>query len=367
VSKPSKILMTADTVGGVWSYSIELARALQTRGVNVALATMGAPLSKAQSQEAAGLPNLEVFESRYKLEWMQDPWAEVTRAGEWLLELEASTVPDVIHLNGYVHAALNWRRPVLSVGHSCVLSWWDAVRGQAAPPEWREYQRRVEQGLNAADYIAAPSKAMLTALYKHYGPMTAGCVIPNGRDASRYRPGKKEAFILTAGRLWDEAKNIRLLETVAGTLPWPVYIAGDNQHPEGGVVDIDEAHLLGRLSQPQLASWMARASIFVMPARYEPFGLSILEAALSGCALVLGDIASLRELWDGAALFINPDDPSALKAALAELIENETLRKQLAAKAYERAQSFSPERMLDGYLEIYEQLMRAGRKQPVAV
>ncbi len=32
-----------------------------------------------------------------------------------------------------------------------------------------------------------------------------------------------------------------------------------------------------------------------LPARYEPFGLSVLEAALSGCALVLGDIPSLRE------------------------------------------------------------------------
>jgi glycosyltransferase involved in cell wall biosynthesis len=248
-----------------------------------------------------------------------------------------------------------------------VLSWWDEVRGQAAPPEWREYQKRVEQGLNAADFIAAPSKAMLTALYKHYGPMTAGCVIPNGRDASRYRPGKKEAFILTAGRLWDEAKNIQLIETIARELPWPVYIAGDNQHPDGGAVDIDEAHLLGQLSQPQLASWMARASIFVMPARYEPFGLSILEAALCGCALVLGDIASLRELWDGAAVFVNPSDSSALNTALAALIENDVLRKQLAEKAYACSQAFSPERMLDGYLAVYSQLMRVGRKQPVTM
>jgi glycogen(starch) synthase len=357
--------MTADTIGGVWSYSIELARALQTREVEVALATMGAPLSRAQSQEAAGLSNVEVFESGYKLEWMQEPWGDVTRAGEWLLELEVSTSPDVIHLNGYVHAALNWRRPVLSVGHSCVLSWWDQVRGQAAPSEWREYQQRVEHGLNAADLIAAPSKAMLTALYKHYGPMTAGCVIPNGRHAGHYHPGKKEAFILTAGRLWDEAKNIQLLETMAGELPWPVYIAGDNQHPDGGAVDIDEAHLLGRLSQPQLAGWMSRASIFVMPARYEPFGLSILEAALSGCALVLGDIASLRELWDGAAAFVNPSDPDALNTALIDLIENDSLRNQLAEKAHARSQAFSPQRMLDDYLEVYGQLMRVGRKQPV--
>jgi glycosyltransferase involved in cell wall biosynthesis len=355
--------MTADTVGGVWSYSMELAQALQTRDVEVALATMGAPLSPAQRQEAERLPNLQVFESRHKLEWMQEPWFDVARAGEWLLELQARISPDVVHLNGYVHGSLNWRSPVLSVAHSCVLSWWEGVKGQEAPPEWREYQKRVEQGLNAADFIAAPSKAMLTALYKHYGPMTAGCVIPNGRDASCYFPGKKEAFILTAGRLWDEAKNIQALESVANTLPWPVYIAGDNQHPDGGAIDIDESHLLGRLNAAQLANWMSRASIFVMPARYEPFGLSVLEAALSGCALVLGDIASLRELWDGAALFVNPNDPSALKSALDDLIADKSLRNHLADRAYERSKAYSPERMLNGYLEVYGQLIRAGRKQ----
>ena len=56
------------------------------------------------------------------------------------------------------------------------------------------------------------------------------------------------------------------------------------------------------------------AAIYALPARYEPFRLEVLEAAAPGCALVLGDIASLRELWDGAALFVAPDDDRALRA-----------------------------------------------------
>ena len=68
-------------------------------------------------------------------------------------------------------------------------------------------------------------------------------------------------------------------------------------------------HCSGRLTPPQMARVVSRApSIYALPARYEPFGLSVLEAALSGCALVLGDIPSLREIWDGAALFVDPDD-----------------------------------------------------------
>jgi hypothetical protein len=54
---------------------------------------------------------------------------------------------------------------------------------------------------------------------------------------------------------------------------------------------------LGPLEASELAGWMHRAAIYALPARYEPFGLSALEAAQAGCALVLGDLSSLREVW----------------------------------------------------------------------
>ncbi len=131
---PRKVLMTADTVGGVWTYAIELARGLADRGVEVALATMGEPLNVHQREKADRIPRLRVFESTFKLEWMEDPWRDLEKAGDWLLNLEERVRPDLIHLNGYVHGALPWSAPKVMVGHSCVLSWWQAVRGEAAPP-----------------------------------------------------------------------------------------------------------------------------------------------------------------------------------------------------------------------------------------
>ena len=62
---------------------------------------------------------------------------------------------------------------------------------------------------------------------------------------------------------------------------------------------------------------IARAAIYALPAHYEPFGLSILEAAMSGCALVLGDIPSLREIWGDAAVFVHPDNRDAVARCLA--------------------------------------------------
>src|SRR5688500_868611 len=120
-----RVLMTTDTIGGVWTFSLELARALEPYGVEVALATMGAPLTSAQETELRWLRNVQVYASDFKLEWMEEPWAEVAEAGEWLLWVADCVRADVVHLNNYVHGALPWELPPLVVGHSCVLSWWE--------------------------------------------------------------------------------------------------------------------------------------------------------------------------------------------------------------------------------------------------
>src|SRR5438874_1327869 len=149
MNKRLRILMTADTVGGVWTYSLELTRALQAYDVEVLLATMGPRPSPAQREQALNVPNLSLFKSDYKLEWMPDCWTDVKHAGDWLLHLENRLRPDLIHLNGYVHAKLPWTRPTLVVGHSCVLSWWQAVRGDTPPTEWQRYKDEVTNGLQA--------------------------------------------------------------------------------------------------------------------------------------------------------------------------------------------------------------------------
>src|SRR3954447_23043730 len=79
-----RLLLTTDTVGGVWTYAVELARGLAPHGVEVLLATMGAPLTDAQRADVAPLPHVRVAESRFKLEWMDDPWDDVAAAGRWL-------------------------------------------------------------------------------------------------------------------------------------------------------------------------------------------------------------------------------------------------------------------------------------------
>lgn len=357
--------MTTDGVGGVWTYALELAEALAPLGVDVVLATIGPPMTREQRGQVVASAVVDVHEGRFPLEWAEAPWAEVDAAGDWLLGLGADVAPDIVHLNGFVHAALPWRVPTVVVAHSCVTSWWLGVHGEAPPPAWDEYGRRVGAGLRAASAVVAPTRAMLDDVHRCY-EVGGGTVVPNCRRAGERHPGTKEPLVLSAGRLWDEAKNLAALDRVAAGLGAPVAIAGEQRHPSGG-----EDHrgggalLLGALAPAALATWFDRSAIFALPARYEPFGLAALEAGLAGCALVLGDIPSLREVWGGAATFVDPGDDAAIAAAIAHLLADEGAWAAAGGAARRRALTFAPARTAAGYLEVYGRLAPSvGRGAP---
>lgn len=351
-----RVLMTADPLGGTWTYALELSRALAEHDVSVLLAVMGPAPTPERRLAAERIPNLQIEHKAFALEWMDHPWADVRLAGEWLLALEAKWKPDVIHLNGYSHATCGFRAPRLVAAHSCVCSWHEAVRGGPAPEKWATYRKRVTAGLAAADAVVAPTRWMLKALEQHYGKQLRGEVIANVRSPEGFAPGRKDPVVFGVGRLWDEAKNLLALDLAAETLDWPVMIAGASDSKERPQGTYQHTGLLGELGPDGLSEWMARSSIFALPARYEPFGLSVMEAALSGCALVLGDIPSLRETWSDAAVFVNPEDPAALSNELSRLIAQPAVRKNLALRAEERARTFSPRAQAAAYLATYESL-----------
>lgn len=361
--------MTADAVGGVWTYALELGAQLSARGIDIVLATMGPRPSERQVEDAAAIARLRLVSSDYRLEWMADPWSDVTRAGPWLLELAKRERVDVVHLNGYVHAALQWRVPVISVAHSCVCSWWQAVHGHAPPAEWNTYRRQVAAGLARADAIVAPTRAFADELRRWHGQ---GLDIRTIYNARALQPQDTQLhsrlpIVLACGRVWDDAKNLAALDAAAATLPWHTYVAGNTTAPNGTQKRLHAARCLGSLKARDLAHWMQRAAIFAHPALYEPFGLATLEAAGSGCSLLLADVPTLRELWDGAAVFVAPRDHQELANALRLLIESEELRQTTALAAAARARRYCPDAMGAAYLDLYrEVLTQRGRGRAVA-
>jgi glycosyltransferase involved in cell wall biosynthesis len=102
---------------------------------------------------------------------------------------------------------------------------------------------------------------------------------------------------------------------------------------------------------------MARSAVFVSSGLYEPFGLAVLEAAQAGCALVLSDIPTFRELWNGAAVFVAPSDPRAIADALNDITADATLRTRLAAAAEQRAAHYTMDKSADALAALIRSLL----------
>lgn len=359
-----KVLMGADTLGGVFIYAAELVAALRARDVEVSLATFGRPMSDGQRAMLQAARVSSWHESTLRLEWMADPWRDLGAAQQWLLDLEQREAPDLIHLNSYAHGAAQFSAPVVLAGHSCVLSWWQAVHGVAAPPQWDRYRRAVRAGIARADAVVAPSEWMLAQLRRYYGPLPpASRTIVNGISPSAVPTIDPEVpLVLAAGRMWDAAKNLQAIVRAAGVMRarGEIAVAGElgGATPRAGGTTV-WIRVLGQLDPQQLKGWRARATVFAAPARYEPFGLAILEAARDRCALVLGDIASLRELWDDCAVYVPPEDPQALASALDALLEKPARAMALAAAAHKHSLRYTTVAMADRYLSLYRELINA--------
>lgn len=346
-----KVLIATGTVGDVFASTAELSAVLNAEGVEVVVATMGPRLRR---EQRALLPG-RVHESGYRLEWMEDAWVDVAAAGRWLQILEEEERPDVVHLCSYAHGALPLAAPKVVVAHSSVLSWWRAVHGADAPAEWGHYREQMAAGLDGADAVVAPTRAMLEELESDHRlrPGTAH-VIHHGLAAPTVDSGDaKGALVLGSEPVWDAAKNLVTLDAAAARLGWPVTIAGDL----GPTGKVRFAESTGALDPVALAELRRSASIFAAPTAYEPSGLNILAAARERCALVLGYIPSLRELWSDAAIFVQPGDDRALHDVLETLINDRGLRGELAERAQQRAGELTIQRTAKAYTRLYGRLV----------
>ncbi len=213
------------------------------------------------------------------------------------------------------------------------------------------------RGCRVADALVAPTRAHALATARICGLAQPPVVVRNGRGLSALppratvpRPLAPHAF--TAGRLWDRAKNAAALDRLAGRLPVMLRAAGSVEGPNGAHVETRHLHRLGRLDDAGIAAELAGRPVFVSLARYEPFGLAVLEAAAAGCALVLSDIPSFRELWDGVAVFVDADDDVAAAEAVQGLLDDPARREAAGKAAALRAARYGVDAMIEGVLGV---------------
>ena len=366
-----RVLMTTDTVGGVWTFTCDLTEELLRRGHAVHLVSFGRLPSSDQAgwQEAmrGGHPHLFGFtNSDLPLEWMQEN-DRVFPEGEALLQdvILRAAEPDVLLSNQFCFGALTGSLPRVVVAHSDVLSWARACKPEAASssPWLNRYTAMVQRGLLQADTVVAPTRWMLKALTPSFFLPHGGTVIPNGRQLKPAKAASSRRLqAVTAGRLWDEAKGLDLLVNV--DLPVPVLLAGEvssgaNAEP---VPKRENLRLLGQLSQEDLQAVFRESAVYLCTSRYEPFGLAPLEAAQCGCAVVARDLPSLREVWDDAALYFS--DADELKMQVRHLVDDPAALAEAQRCAQSRAERYTVSRMTDGYLNVMGAVLEKRRAMP---
>ena len=254
--------MTSDTVGGVWTYTQELASGLVRRGTRVTLVSFGKIPMPDQTTWMDGLEGLDYRPTAYKLEWMQDSERDVYESAEYLEAVIREVRPDLLHLNQYGYGTVSPQLPRIVVAHSDVVS-----REPEDTPWIRWYRRTVTSGLSCADMVIAPSQWMLEQVQSHYVSPGYGIVVHNGRTPSLFKTDcEKENFAVSVGRLWDSGKNVSVM--LERDYPAQICIVGSRHEPGK---ELDQAaetefgrprlQFHGSMSQEQLRELYGRAGM----------------------------------------------------------------------------------------------------------
>ncbi len=355
-----RVLLTTDTVGGVWTYTKVLTEGLLKHGHSVALVSFGASpsvdqLSWTVRQQNHSRNAFRYIPSSLPLEWMPEN-DHVYQAGVALLQHVASEFqPDLLHANQFCFGNLDLDIPRLVVAHSDVLSWAEACAPAGLPASaWLDrYIHLVQSGLDGATMLVAPTEWMLHAVAAHFTLPPQQQVIANGctlPELDLTVPRSKQA--VTAGRMGDPSKNLAALCAVRGC---PVLIAGTSSH-DAQTSDLPATiSLLGFLPEHDLFHLFRDSRIYIAASLYEPFGLAPLEAALCGCAIVAHDIASFREVWGSAALYFRT--PAELEQHLDALLNDDTFFTQRQALSLQQARTYSADAMSANYIDLYTDLL----------
>lgn len=205
-------------------------------------------------------------------------------------------------------------------------------------------------------------------------------VVPNGIDPNEFQPtedrrrqardrwglDEEETMVLTVGRLAAEKGQDVLLEAMARL---------EDRHPELRLLVAGTGNRKGLLERSasvpenlrfvgyveEVASLYWAADLYVHPARYEGFGLAVLEAMAAGCPVVASRVGGIPELLGEAGVMVPPDRVERLSDAIEKILANKDRQRHLSRQAQDRAREFDLDRMLDRYDRIYRETLGTGR------
>jgi glycogen synthase len=297
--------------------------------------------------------------------FFQTSWADAVQAAG--VRLAQAWQADVIHL----HTAMLWsvaeaiqrqaNKPLVYHVHSVDRAEYELGR---EPNQWLAHSHAQEAAIAAADRLIALSQDERDLLVHYYPECQARVrVIGNGIDdsttaqAAVHKPRHTATpLVLYSGRL-VERKGIReLLAAIPSVLQvvpatefvlagGPPGVSGSELKQQWLPAELsaygERIHFTGWLTPGEVAAWYRRADVLVVPSRYEPFGMVILEGMLHGLPIVAANVGGPAEILqqERTGLLFPPMDVGSLSQQLIRLVSSASLRRQIGLRAADQARS----------------------------
>jgi len=247
--------------------------------------------------------------------------------------------------------------------------------------------RGIRDAVRYADRIIAISEHTKADLIRYFNApselvtvtqLAAGSDYRVVKDAITLRAARQkydlpENYILFVGSL-EPRKNVRTLLKAYSMLPdrikkeFRMVVAGGRGWLNTDIPEVvkeleisDSVKFAGYIDSADIASVYSGAAVFAYPSLYEGFGLPILEAMSCGTPVVTSDTSSMPEVAGEAALLVEPRDAEAISAALARVLEDGELRKEMREKGLKRAACFSWEKCARETLAVYRKVVESTR------
>ncbi len=242
-----------------------------------------------------------------------------------------------------------------------------------------DYHRfSMNMAAKAATRILTVSHFSKDRIQHHYNlPSDRVTVVPNGRNPREYksdpqileRLGVTDPYVLYLGRV-EEKKNVGvLIEAFASLLDQvpeaQLVLAGSPGYGHGGFLEAmkglgisDNVIETGWTSEKDVAALMADAKVFVLPSRYEGFGIPVIEAMDANTPVVCSDIPALREVAGEAALYFDPDSSAECAKQMLDVFVNKETGVRLVEAGAKRREKFSWDRTGRGTWEELQQLLQ---------
>ena len=321
-----RILMTTEPAGDFWHYCLELSRGLSALHIETVLAMLGEP-QPAHFELVGNIRGAKLVDMGLSLDWAAADAPSVINAGKAVADLAEQCGADLVQLNRPALAAGTlFTVPIVAAQHSCVATRWEALRAETLPSEYAWRTTLLRHGLNASDIVVTSTAAFAEVTRRAYGLSDLPRAVHIGRAPLKL-PGS------------------------AATHPL--------RRSDSAAILFDHECDRETLDESELASRLAARPVFVSTALYEPFGLAVLEAAAAACPLILSDIPTFRELWDGAAIFVPPHDEERFRREIAALAGDDLTRQAMGMAAEQRAARYTREAMAAQMANIYRGLLPA--------